>query len=221
MISYKNITIIGTSHISPESIKEVKKQINEIKPDLIALELDKNRLIALLSPKKRKISIKDIKYLGVKGFLINYFGTYVEKKFGDMTGVAPGSEMKEAIMEAKKIKSKIALIDQDVSITIKKLSKIPFKEKLSLLFDSLKQPFKKTKIPFDLRKVPSQKVINQLIDLVKKYPNLYKVLIEERNKYMAKNLYKLMKEYNHIIAIVGAGHEEEIIKEIKNVSANN
>ena len=32
---------------------------------------------------------------------------------------------------------------------------------------------------------------------------------------MAKYLYILMNSYNSVVAVVGAGHEEEIIEEIK------
>ena len=51
----------------------------------------------------------------------------------------------------------------------------------------------------------------------KRYPNLYKVLIEERNEIMANNLSKIMElePDKKIVAIVGAGHEEEMIKLIK------
>ena len=70
----------------------------------------------------------------------------------------------------------------------------------------------------DLTKVPSQKIINRIIKVVKKrYPNFYRVLIEERNQVMASNLYELMSlnQDKKILAIVGAGHEQDIIKIIK------
>ena len=48
MHQHKNITIIGTSHIARESINEVKDQIENNQPDIIALELDPKRAYALL-----------------------------------------------------------------------------------------------------------------------------------------------------------------------------
>ena len=75
---------------------------------------------------------------------------------------------------------------------------------------------------FDIRKVPSSKIIDNILEKVKeKYPGIYKVLIEERNDVMAKNLYKIMREYNNkkIFAIVGAGHESEIINILKRIEA--
>ena len=57
-----------------------------------------------------------------------------------------------------------------------------------------------------------------MISLIRtNYPGVYKVLIEERNEVMAKNLYNLITKYpdKKIFAIVGAGHEEDILKIIR------
>jgi len=220
MISYKNLTIIGTSHIAIESIREVQTTILNTKPEIIALELDQNRLNALMSNKKEKLRLAHIKALGVKGFLFNLIGAWIEKKLGQIVKVKPGSEMKIAAELAIQLKSKIALIDQDVRITLKKLSKsITLKEKFNFLADIFKAVIlRKQEIKIDLRKVPSQKVIKTLLSKVKKrYPSVYRVLIKERNEIMAKNLYTLIStnKESKILAIVGAGHEEELINLIK------
>ena len=87
---------------------------------------------------------------------------------------------------------------------------------MNFFFDLLKGVFKREKIKFDLHKVPSREIIKKLTNKVRKrYPNVYSVLVDDRNKYMAKNLYKLMLDYNSVVAIVGAGHEEDLIREIK------
>ena len=128
----------------------------------------------------------------------------------------PGSEMLKAIGLAKKKNIKIALIDQDIEITLRRFSKeLTWKEKMNFLIDIFKAPFNREikKMNIDLTKVPDKKIINELIKKLKKrYPNIYKVLIHERNKIMAVNLRKLMKENpeKKILAIVGAGHEEEL-----------
>ena len=70
----------------------------------------------------------------------------------------------------------------------------------------------------DLTKVPPKTLINRLMKKVKKrYPNLYAVLVEERNIIMANNLRNLLDANpdKKIVAVVGAGHEEEMIKLIK------
>lgn len=221
MIFYKNLYIIGTSHISPASVNEVESVLSKIRPEIIALELDKRRLPSLMSGKKSSIRLIDIKKVGLKGFLFNIIGAYAEKRLGRLTGISPGSEMKKAIEIARKLNSKIALIDQDIEITLKKLSeRITLKEKLTFLKDLLLSSFTNQKIDFDIHKVPSQTKIKKMTLKIKKdYPSFYQTLIVERNIYMAKALYNILTENqsSRIVAIVGAGHEQDILEIIKNV----
>jgi len=222
MHRYKNLTILGTSHIAIQSVKQVEKAVEKLKPGIIALELDKKRFQALIS-RKRRFTLKDVKRLGFKGFILNYIGAWAEKKLGKTVGTKPGAEMKKAIQLAKETKAMIALVDQDIQITIRKLIKnITLKEKMRFLKDLFlgtaisKREFKK----LDLKKVPPHKTIVKLIKKVKeRYPNVYHILIKERNKIMAKNLNELILQYpkKKIFAVVGAGHEEDIIGELKSI----
>ena len=219
MQSYKNIYLLGTSHISIESINQVRGFIESNKPEIVAIELDKKRLYSLLH--KRKLKFSDIRSLGVKGFIINLIAAYIEKKLGKLVGTSPGDEMKTAINLVKEHKLSLALIDQDIEITLKKLAKaITWREKLRFVKEVIKGLItRKPQIePFDLRKVPPKKTIKKMISLIRTtYPGVYKVLIEERNEVMAKNLYNLITKYpdKKIFAIVGAGHEEDILKLIR------
>lgn len=218
MVRYKNLFLIGTSHISKESINKVEKTILKVKPRFIALELDKRRLNVLNQPNpiRSRIRLKDIKSLGIKAFLLSLIGAWFEKRMGKKVGVEPGSEMKKAVFLAEKFNIHLVLIDQDIKQTITKfLNRITRKEKFMFLKDLF---IGNKKLTFDIKKVPSQKEIKKIIDDMKQnYPSFYLTIIKERNEYMAGNLYKLMREYpkDNIVAVVGAGHEKEIIGEIK------
>ena len=217
---YKNLIFLGTSHIAKQSLNEVKQYIENEKPDIIAMELDKKRLQALMQKATRKIELKNIKRVGLKGFLFSVLGAWVERKLGKLVGVAPGSEMKQAIKIAKKENIEIALVDQDIEVTLQRLSKsITWKEKMAFLNDLIKALFVRTKeIEFDLTTVPDKKIIKKLTNKLKeRYPNVYKVLIEERNMVIAENIKKLMNT-NHnrkILVILGAGHTDEVLELVK------
>ena len=165
--------------------------------------------------KKSRISFKDIRNLGLKGFLLNLIGAWFEKKMGKKVGVEPGSEMKMAINLSKKLNINLVLIDQDIKFTINQLlSRITRKEK----FRFIKDLFFGNETNFDIKKVPSQREIKKIIDKIKKdYPSFYLTIIKERNIYMAQNLHKLMQKYpdGKIVAVIGAGHEKDILGEIK------
>lgn len=217
---YKSLHLVGTSHIAQQSVDEVEKVITELKPDVVALELDKRRFFALMHPAKRKMRFRDIRAVGYKGFLFQLMGYWAEKKLGNLVGVSPGSEMKKAAETAGKIGAKIALIDEDIEQVLKRLSKrITWREKGRFIKEIIKGVFsRKGKVKIDLSKVPEEKMIRKLTARVKKdYPSIYKTIIEERNEYMARNLYKLMSIEKDaiIVAVVGAGHEKELVDLIK------
>lgn len=211
--------IIGTSHIAQESIREISKYINDEKPDIVALELDLPRAAALMQKEKNKISLTHIFQIGIKGYLFAKVGQIVQQKLGKMVGVSPGSEMKTALELARKNKLEIALIDQPIKITLRNFSKnLTWKEKFRFLGDSLKGLFfPKQQLreyglsKFNLKKVPAKEMITKMMNYLKKhYPNVYKTLVEDRNKYMVKQLVKLLRQHpgKKILAIVGAGHQE-------------
>ena len=144
-------------------------------------------------------------------------GQYLQQKLGKIVGIAPGSEMKTALQLAQEQRKVIALIDQPIEITLRKLS-FTWKEKwhfgMSLLkaLISPRQQVKELGLEnFDLRKVPEKELISSLIkQLRKEYPSLYRTLIEERNRYMVRQLVKLLREHpeKKILVVVGAGHVE-------------
>lgn len=216
-MEYKNLVLVGTSHIAKQSVEEVKKTFLELKPDIVGIELDKQRLLGLLSKKREKVNpFQAIKVVGLKGYIFSLIGEWIEKKLGKIVGVKPGADMLEAVKLARINQVPLALIDQDIKIVLKKISKeLTFKEKWTFVKEIIGGIFtRKPKFTFDLNKVPEQKLIRKMVGHLKKnYPTLHKILIEERNEFMANKLSILMQKNpeKKIMAVVGAGHEEEII----------
>ena len=219
-MKYKNLVFLGTSHIAKQSLDEVKKLIEKEKPDILALELDRKRLNALMSNEKRKIEMKNIRSIGLKGFLFSLFGAWAERKLGRLVGVEPGSEMRQAVTIARKKDIKIALVDQDIETTLRNLSNsLSWKEKMNFIADIAKALFLKSeKVEFDLSTVPSKKIIKKLTGRLKeRYPNLHKTLIEDRNEVIAGNIKKLMdfEPDKKILVILGAGHIDDVFNLVK------
>jgi pheromone shutdown-related protein TraB len=230
------IKILGTSHIAGESVKEVKRLIGEFKPDIVAVELDHGRLMGLLQKEeeekqaklgkkkaKQRPSFYAIRKVGFKGFMFAAIASWASQKLGRLIGTEPGVEMLTAVKLAKKSNLKVALIDQDIRITLQRFSKkLSWRERWNFLadiFNSIffrKREMKKLGLgEIDLNKVPSNEMIKKLVGRMKeRYPNVYKVLVDERNKVMASNLIRIARAEpdKKILAVVGAGHEDGLVE---------
>ena len=131
--------------------------------------------------------------------------------------------MKEDVRIANSKDIPIALVDQYIEITLKRLSKaITWKEKKNFLADMLKALFlRKSEIGFDLETVPDKKIIRKIAKKLKeRYPNIFRVLIDERNVVIAENLRKLMEPSDRkILVILGAGHVDDVVELVKESNA--
>ena len=194
------VKVYGVSHVSEQSIDLIRDRIQEDQPDIVALELDAPRLNALLSNSNEKSD-------SLFGEIIRRFQRYI----GSKTGVMPGDEMVFAYHECGRNDIDVALVDQNIQITLRRLKNVRKKEKVRAAFSiigGLLLPGK-----FNFADIPTDAEINSLLEETKdQYPEIHKVLVEERNLYMAEALKHLQRNNaeKEIIAFVGAGHKEEI-----------
>ena len=130
----KTIHIISTAHVSKESIVEVKEAIDTIKPDVVCIELDRNRADALMNPSTKDIDIKEIiKKKKVVSFLSNLILSNFQKQIADDLDTKVGAEMVQAIESANENGIAIRYIDRDIQITMNRIwNKFNLRKKLNL-----------------------------------------------------------------------------------------
>jgi pheromone shutdown-related protein TraB len=218
MHSYRNISIIGSSHISEDSIAQVKDGFKTLSPEIVAVELDRGRAHSLFEKKKKQGKFFLLRALGLGGFLFYIIGEFIQKNLGKLVNIDPGSEMKTAILLAKENNAMVVFIDREIQVTLSRFSKYFRKRELiKMIWDMLFG--KKEKIKLDLSKVPSQEFIDFALKEVKtRYPAIYKVLIEERDIYMSNQLHSISIAFpdKKILAVVGAGHVKGILSNLEN-----
>ena len=138
------LTIIGTAHVSAESVEEVKDKIYEIQPDRVAIELDlarytklKNSMIGIEEDDSISVT-KIIKENKVGLFLVTTVLSYFQSKIGEEVDVAPGSEMVGAIEAAEDLGIPLALIDRNINTTLERaLNRMSFIDKIKFLIGLL------------------------------------------------------------------------------------
>ena len=218
------LTIIGTAHVSQDSVEEVKDAIYEQFPEVVAIELDKGRYERLMKEQAGieeddEISVtKIIKEDKVGLFVASGILTYIQSKIGADLDVKPGSEMIGAIEAANDIGAKIALIDRDINITLQRaLNEMSFWEKAKFIFSAIASLFSSDDEEFDIEELKQEDTLDEIMEYFKDAsPNAYKVLVKERDAYLANSILNIPED--HVIAVVGAGHKEGINKYLDNPS---
>ncbi|MBU4427221.1 MAG: TraB/GumN family protein [Proteobacteria bacterium] len=205
----REITLIGTAHVSRESADLVVKVIEEEKPDTVCVELCESRYKAI----KQKNQWQNTDLIKVirekKSFLLlsNLLLTSFQKKIGQKLGVKPGEEMIRAMEAADSVGAHIHLADRDIRITLSRTWRLMgLWTKMKLLaqlvtsmgeVDSIKEE--------DIEKMKDKDVLETLLsEIGETLPELRRILIDERDKYLTEKIRSAPGK--RIVAVVGAGH---------------
>jgi len=212
----REITLIGTAHVSRESADLVVKVIEEEKPDTVCVELCESRYKAI-KQKNRWQNTDLIKVIKEKkSFLLlsNLLLTSFQKKIGQKLGVKPGEEMIRAMETADSVGAHIHLADRDIRITLSRTWRLMgLWTKMKLLaqlvtsmgeVDSIKEE--------DIEKMKDKDVLETLLsEIGKTLPELRRILIDERDMYLTEKIRSAPGK--KIVAVVGAGHVPGIKRE--------
>ena len=215
----REFIIVGTAHISRQSANLVKEVIETERPDTVCVELDEKRYKSL-SEKKRweNLDLKTIiREKQLSTLIMNLVLASYQKKLGEKLGVEPGSELLQATKTAAELDVPIELCDREVRITLRRAwHSMNLWQKLKFLTSGLAGLFEKQELNEEkLAELRSKDVLSEMMEeLGKAMPVLKRVLIDERDTYLAEKT--KMAKGNKIVTVVGAGHVKGIIQHLKN-----
>jgi pheromone shutdown-related protein TraB len=157
-----------------------------------------------------------------KGFLLlaNLALTSFQRRLGLEMGVSPGEEMLAAVRACEEEGIAFSLCDRDIQVTLRRAwSRSSFWGKNKLLAALLSSVFTREKLdPEEIERLKSRSTFQNMMDELASYlPSVKEVLIDERDRYLAIRIYNA--EGNKIVAVIGAGHMEGIIKNLEALEA--
>jgi pheromone shutdown-related protein TraB len=205
----RRFVLVGTAHISQESVELVRSVIERERPDGVCIELDQRRFEALSQRKRwESLDLREvIKNRQLSTLLLNVVLSSYQKRLGGKLGVMPGSELLEAANVAQELGLPIHLCDRDVRITLKRAwGSLSFWRKAELLSGAFATVFESPELSEDeLRRLKKQDALSELMaEIGRALPQLKVALIDERDAYLATKIRATTG--NTIVAVVGAGH---------------
>ncbi len=209
----KTILLVGTAHISRQSADLVERVIAQERPDTVCIELDEKRYNALSRRQRwENLDLKQvIRNKQLSTLLVNLVLASYQKKLGGQLGIMPGTELLAAARTAEAHDIPVQLCDRDVRVTLRRAwHATSFLKKgylLATLFASL---FDTTELDEEkLAELRKKDVLSELMEeMGRSLPDTKKVLIDERDIYMAEKI--KAAPGRRIVAVVGAGHMEGI-----------
>lgn len=219
----REIILVGTAHVSNESITQVENAIRTEMPDCVCVELDDARYKSMME-KNRWESLDIIKVLKEKkGFLLlaNLVLASFQKRMGLNVGVQPGDEMKAAITVAHELQIKTEMVDRPIHVTLRRAwAQNGLMGKSKILASLLASAFSKEELDAaDIEKLKQKSEMDAMLEEVaQEMPEVKEVLIDERDTWLGTKIWQT--EGKKVLAVLGAGHLNGTEKRIRALDKN-
>lgn len=226
------VYIVPTSHASEKSSERVRETVEAVKPDAIAVELDKQRLEKL---KKTRGKIEDksarevwsnTKGAGIKARVMLVVFSVAQSKIASKLGMdLIGKDMLTGYDLSQEKEIPLALVDRDIDETFQRFSeevsnfqmiKILFYFTLvyfKLKFTSDEELSQSVKIESESEDGEESIDINEMMEsLEKTLPEAKKVIIDERDRFISSGTIEVANNLGNTVLVIGAAHEPGVRK---------
>ncbi|MCH7867005.1 MAG: TraB/GumN family protein [Myxococcales bacterium] len=213
----REFILVGTAHISQESVDLVRAVIEAEQPDCVCIELDAQRYAALSQQKRfEDLDLREvIRKQQLAPLLMNLLLSSYQKRLGGKLGVTPGSELLEAAKAAEEYGIPISLCDRDIRITLRRAwAALSLWKKAMLISTFTVSAFENPEISEEeLNRIKQKDVLSELMhELGETMPALKEALIDERDLFLAQKIRE--SKGDKLVAVVGAGHIQGMRKAI-------
>ena len=209
------LRILGTAHVSSESVELVRNQIEEWEPDLIAVELCPSRMAALTEPESLDSEdlLKIIKEGRSAMILLQSALAAQQRRMGVSSGEKPGAELLAAVNAAEESDIPVEMIDRDVVITLRRAwKKMGMIEKWRIL-NALLWEEDDEEVSIDEVLGDSDLLSSMMEEARELAPRAGEVLIDERDSFLAGRIQQIRGK-GKVLAVIGAGHLSGVVQNL-------
>ena len=202
-----SLRLLGTAHVSSESVDLVRSQIEEWGPDLVAVELCPSRMAALTKPDSLESEdlLKIIKEGRSAMILLQSALAAQQRRMGVSSGEKPGAELLAAVIAAEDSGVPVEMIDRDVVVTLRRAwRKMGVIEKWRIL-NTLLWEEDDDEVSIDEVLGDSDLLSSMMEEAREIAPGAGEVLIDERDSFLAGRIQQIRGK-GKVLAVIGAGH---------------
>lgn len=217
VIEGKEFVLVGTAHISQESVETVRRVIEAEAPETVCVELDRQRYQSLRDQRRWESLnlIQVIKSGQVPFLLANLALAAFQKRMGLHTGVKPGAELAAAGETAERLGIEVRLVDREIRTTLLRAwRKTGLWKKLNLVSTLIAGLFENQKLDeAELARLRQTDTLSAMLEeMGTVLPSVKTILVDERDTYMAHFIREAPGA--KVVAVVGAAHLPGIIRQL-------
>ena len=205
----ERVVFVAVIHTDLESVDKARKVVREVQPAVVAVELDHERYEYLQNPSDNT-ELTTMPLTGDTAQDLMQQLASMEQALGGITGSNVGDEMMAAIEEGRAIGAKIALVDRPMKTTVEAMMKVPLNELYGLIemLPGTTKDIQEGGAKDFLDMLKQEGAVDEIVEQFRaEFPGLTRVLIEERDLYVAKALHFILNDTEgKIVAVLGAGH---------------
>lgn len=212
-IGNSRITLLGTAHVSRTSADKVKELLATGEYDAVAVELCPSRYNAIVDPDAlaRMDLFQVIKQGKASMVAASLALGAFQQRAAEQMGIQPGAEMRAAIDCAQAASLPVLLIDREVGTTLKRIYRnVPWWRRMNLLAGLMASVVSSEKVSEEeIERLKEGDILESTFaQFAEQEKDLFKPLIEERDRYMVARLREEMAKHphQHVLAVIGAGH---------------
>jgi len=145
----------------------------------------------------------------------------LQQELGQVFKITPGAEMLSAVTTAQQMRIPIAFIDRPIIETFARMQELGEQVKAEqehMTKQMEEEPFTMEDLQKMIEELKDPANIREMIqEFEKNYPQLFQVLIQERNEYMTEQILTYNNNHpNHsILVITGAGHTDDLLTTVQ------
>lgn len=191
------ILLVGIGHVF-DLRSHLRATAEGFAPSVVALEIDPLRFQALRDPEMRGRPPLTYRLLA-----------HIQRKIAAAYHTTPGREMLDAYDAARGVGADVAMIDMDVRLLVARLQRaMPLRRRVKLLLAAV----------LGAMGIGRRRSVEREIDafdrdpdrffsaLDREYPELKRILVDERNEFMAARIRALDERYPRVMVVVGDAH---------------
>lgn len=215
------LTIIGTGHVFKIS-DPISFIVRQCWPQAVCVELDEMRYHALVGDRealRRDLEARGMNPDASERERLRHTNTAYQqsaryqKRMSEQNDSTAGADMVAAISAGRSCDAEIICIDRDATLTMDRMWKgmgvgERLRYKMSGVLDSVFGMMRVNRTQKEYSKDQAAYIEN----MRRRYPTMVKVLIDERDEFMAARIKEVCAKHDRVVVVVGDGHVDGLLR---------